>query len=98
VDPDAPVREELKPVHQQSRRLCGRRRLGLDAAVAARTSDIYVATRGGWLYQAVILARYTRPVFGYRLSDRMPDERVLNARRHAGHTAGSTEGPSIRQR
>ena len=60
------------------------RRFGVDTAVAAWTSDItYVPTREGWLYLAVILALKTRQVLGYSLSDRMPDELVLNALRNA---------------
>ncbi|MHB1672216.1 MAG: IS3 family transposase, partial [Acidiferrobacter sp.] len=62
------------------------RRFSVDTAVPAWTSDItYVATREGWLYLAVIIALQTRQVLGYSLSDRMPDELVLNALRNACH-------------
>ncbi|EQD76131.1 transposase [mine drainage metagenome] len=69
------------------------RRLGLDAAVAAWTSDIpYVATRGGWPYQAVILSRYSPS--GARLPPLGSHARRAGAERtaHASHTAGPTEG------
>ncbi len=60
------------------------RRFGVDTAVHAWASDItYIATREGWLYLAVIIALQTRQVLGYSLSDRMPDELVLNALRNA---------------
>ena len=62
------------------------RRFSVDIAAPAWTSDItYVATREGWLYLAVIIAVQTRQVLGYSLSDRMPDELVLNALRNACH-------------
>ena len=62
------------------------RRFGVDTAVPAWTSDItYLATREGWLYLAVIIALQTRQVLGYSLSDRIPDELVLNALRNACH-------------
>jgi transposase InsO family protein len=140
-DADAPLREAIVQVHQESRRRYGRRRVthalraqgwcvnpkrvhrvmreeglrgvrkgrfvprttdsahqraiapnvlqrrfSVDSAVVAWTSDItYLATREGWLYLAVILALQTRQVLGYSLSDRMPDELVLNALRNACH-------------
>ena len=62
------------------------RRFSVDTAVPAWTSDItYIATREGWLYLAVIIALQTRQVLGYSLSDRMPDELVLNTLRNACH-------------
>ncbi len=69
------------------------RRFGVDQAVRAWTSDItYVATREGWLYLAVIIALQTRQVLGYSLSDRMPDELVLNALRNACHLEAPPPG------
>ncbi len=69
------------------------RRFGVDQAVRAWTSDItYVATREGWLYLAVIIALQTRQVLGYSLSDRMPDELVLNALRNACHLEAPPAG------
>ena len=69
------------------------RRFNVDTAVCAWTSDItYVATREGWLYLAVIIALQTRQVLGYSLSDRMPDELVLNARRNACQFAAPAPG------
>ena len=69
------------------------RRFGVDQAVRAWTSDItYVATRGGWLYLAVIIALQTRQVLGYSPSDRMPDELVLNALRNACHLEAPPPG------
>ena len=60
------------------------RRFGVDTVVRAWASDItYIATREGWLYLAIIIASQTRQVLGYSLSDRMPDELVLNALRNA---------------
>ena len=59
----------------------------------AWASDItYIATREGWLYLAVIIALQTRQVLGYSLSDRMPDELVLNALRNARHLAPPSPG------
>lgn len=43
----------------------------------------HVATRESWLYLAVIIALQTGQVLGYNLSDRMPDDLVLNALRNA---------------
>lgn len=147
-DADAPLREAIVQVHEQSRRRYGRRRVthalraqgwcvnpkrvrrvmhekslrgvrkgrfvprttdsahqraiaanvlqrrfGVDAAVRAWASDItYVATREGWLYLAVIIALQTRQVLGYSLSDRMPDELVLNALRNACHLEAPAPG------
>jgi putative transposase len=69
------------------------RRFGVEQAVQAWTSDItYVATREGWLYLAVIIALQTRQVLGYSLSDRMPDELVLNALRNACHFGAPPSG------
>ena len=69
------------------------RRFGVDQAVRAWTSDLtYVATREGWLYLAVIIALQTRQVLGYSLSDRMPDELVLNALRNACHLEAPPPG------
>ena len=69
------------------------RRFGVETAVSAWTSDItYVPTREGWLYLAVILALKTRKVLGYSLSDRMPDELVLNALRNACHLEAPIPG------
>ena len=69
------------------------RRFNVDTAVCAWTSDItYVATREGWLYLAVIIALQTRQVLGYSLSDRMPDELVLNALRNACQFAAPAPG------
>ena len=50
-----------------------------------RPTHPYIATREGWLYLAVIIALQTRQVLGYSLSERMPDELVLNALRNACH-------------
>jgi len=147
-DKDAPLRESIIQVHEESRRRYGRRRLthalraqgmrvnpkrvhrvmreeglrgvrkgrfvprttdsahqraiapnvlqrrfGVDTAVLAWTSDItYIATREGWLYLAVIIALQTRQVLGYSLSDRMPDELVLNALRNACHLDAPAPG------
>ena len=72
------------------------RRFGLDTAVPAWTSDItYIATREGWLYLAVIIALRTRQVLGYSLSDRMPDEVVLNALRDACHLETPPSGTLV---
>lgn len=61
-------------------------RFGVDTAVHAWASDITcVATGEGGVYLAVIIALQTRQVLGYSLSDRMPDELVLNALRNACH-------------
>ncbi len=69
------------------------RRFGVETAVPAWTSDItYLATREGWLYLAVIIALQTRQVLGYSLSDRMPDELVLNALRNACHQETPSRG------
>ncbi len=69
------------------------RRFSVGTAVTAWTSDItYVATREGWLYLAVIIALKTRQVLGYSLSDRMPDELVLNALRNACHCEAPSAG------
>ena len=69
------------------------RRLSVDTAVRAWASDIpYAATRKGWRYLAVIRALQIRQVLGYSLSDRMPDERVLNALRNACHLAPPSPG------
>lgn len=147
-DADAPLREAIAQVHEQSRRRYGRRRVthalraqgwsvnpkrvrrvmrqeglrgvrkgrfvpcttdsahqraiapnvlqrrfGVDTAVRAWTSDItYIATCEGWLYLAVIIALQTRQVLGYSLSDRMPDELVLNALRNACHLEPPASG------
>ncbi|CAH0309130.1 hypothetical protein SRABI70_04654 [Pseudomonas sp. Bi70] len=46
----------------------------------AWVSDIiYLPTKEGWLYLAVVLSVQTRQVLGYSLSDRMPDDLVMNA-------------------
>ena len=51
----------------------------------AWTSDITdLVPREGGLSLAVIIALKTRRVLGYSLSDRRPEERVLNALRNAG--------------
>ena len=61
-DLDAPLREAIVRVHQESRRRYGCRR------VTAWTSDItYLATREGGLSLAVIIALKTRRVLGYSL-------------------------------
>ena len=147
-DADAPLREAIVQVHEESRRRYGRRRLthalraqgwcvnpkrvrrvmreeglrgvrkgrfvprttdsahqrtiapnvlqrrfGVDTAVHAWASDItYIATREGWLYLAVLIALQTRQVLGYSLSDRMPDELVLNALRNACHLESPPPG------
>ena len=147
-DADAPLRESIIQVHEESRRRYGRRRLthalraqgmcvnpkrvhrvmreeglrgvrkgrfvprttdsahqrviapnvlqrrfSVDTAVPAWAGDItYVATREGWLYLAVIIALQTRQVLGYSLSDRMPDELVLNALRNACQLAAPAPG------
>ena len=57
-----------------------------------RPTHPYIATREGWLYLAVIIALQTRQVLGYSLSERMPDELVLNALRNACHLATPTSG------
>ncbi len=53
-----------------------------DSSTTAGLS-LHLATREGWLYLAVIIALQTRQVLGYSLSDRMPDELVLNTLRNA---------------
>ena len=59
----------------------------------ARTSDITdLVPREGGLSLAVILALKTRRMLGYSLSDRRPDERVLNALRNAGHQETPSRG------
>ena len=69
------------------------RRFGVETAVPAWTSDItYLATREGWLSLAVIIALQTRQVLGYSLSDRRPDELVLNALRNACHQETPSRG------
>jgi putative transposase len=60
------------------------RRFGVETAVPAWTSDITdLATREGGLSLAVILALEMRWGLGYSLSDRRPDELVINALRNA---------------
>ena len=74
---DSAPRRAIAP-HVLKRRFC------VETAVPAWTSDITdLVPREGWLYLAVILALQTRRGLGYSLSDRMPDELVLNALRNA---------------
>jgi hypothetical protein len=61
-------------------------------ATARRTTRTYVVTREGWLHVAVIIALRTCQVLGYSLSDRMPDELVLNALHHACHREPARPG------
>ena len=84
---DSAPRRAIAP-HVLKRRFC------VETAVPARTSDITdLVPREGGLSLAVIIALQTRQVLGYSLSDRRPDELVLNAlamlairkRRLAGH-------------
>ena len=69
------------------------RRFTVGTTVAASTSNItYVATQEGGLYLAVTIALKTRQVLGYSLSDRMPDELVLNTLRNARHCEAPSAG------
>lgn len=56
------------------------RQFSVARSTPAWVGDIsYIPTREGWLYLAVVISLQTRQVLGYSLSERMPDDLVLQA-------------------
>lgn len=69
------------------------RQFATTSAPPAWAGDIsYIPTKEGWLYLAIVISLQTRQVLGYSLSQRMPDDLVLQAFCNAWSAAPTDAG------